>query len=113
MKKPYVVSVHLPWKMEPYRVRVLAASPADAQRTAARREADTDIKSLLEHGVVRESPHTDCKACGTWLCASCGWRRTPASRQYPAHDCGRCRGTQGRWLPIRHRDPLKHFGEGS
>jgi hypothetical protein len=108
MRKPYAVAVHLPWKLEPHRVRVLAVSPADARRVAARQEKDTDISAMLEKGVVRESPHTDCTRCGIWVCAGCDWRRTPANRNYPAPSCARCHGHRGRWLPIRHRDPLKH-----
>jgi hypothetical protein len=43
-----------------------------------------------------------CQACGTWICARCGWRRLRANLRYDAHTCARCGWPEGTMVPTRH-----------
>jgi hypothetical protein len=44
-----------------------------------------------------------CPLCGTWVCSTCGWRRSRASLHWP-QQCANCLGTSGSFLPTRHTD---------
>lgn len=45
-----------------------------------------------------------CRACGTWECADCGWRRPLANRfSGSPHRCAKCGNDDGSMLPTRHR----------
>lgn len=45
-----------------------------------------------------------CRACGTWECSDCGWRRPLANRfSGSPHRCARCGSDDGSMLPTRHR----------
>lgn len=47
-------------------------------------------------------PRYACRACGTWKCTACGWKRPGASTRYPDQMCGKCGGTQGTITPTMH-----------
>lgn len=47
-------------------------------------------------------PRYACRACGTWKCVACGWRRPGASVTYPRQFCGQCAGTEGTITPTMH-----------
>lgn len=53
-----------------------------------------------------------CGECGLWVCADCRWSRRDADLDFPAPDCSGCGGQNGKYLPVVHKHPLRHFSHG-
>lgn len=49
-------------------------------------------------------PRYACGSCGTWVCASCGWKRSSASLNYREHACAKCPSRTGTLTPAMHTD---------
>lgn len=54
---------------------------------------------------IPKAERHNCRVCGIWKCADCGWQRRPANLQYPWQWCKKCGSLRGQFLPVQHAAP--------